>query len=231
MSDLSHLDATHERLVAGLVAELRPVRRVGVPILSALVWLAMVLALALVLAWFADMPAVERRLMAVPDMWLAVLGSSLTAGLAGIAAFQLDMPDRSPAWALLPLPGLALWIGASGIGCARTWLVGGTTDATMAETMHCLRFIVGLSLPLSVLIVLMLRRGYALYPSLTGAVAGLSVAAATATLLNFFHPFDAAVLDLAVHVVAVAAVVALNRYAGQRILGRQRSGVGTGRVS
>lgn len=221
MSDLSH-DAYHERLVATLVADLRPVRRIQAPILRALLWLAAVLALALVLAWFADMPAVEHRLMAVPDMWLAVLGSILTAALAAIAAFQLVMPDRSPGWALLPLPGLALWIGASGMGCARTWLIGGTSDATMADSMHCLKFIVGLSLPLSVLIVLMLRRGYSLYPSLTGAVAGLGVAAAAATLLNFFHPFDAAVSDLAIHVAAVAAVVAVNRYAGRHVLGPRR---------
>ncbi len=222
MSDVSRDDPHHARLVADLVDDLRPVRRIGAPLVRALGWLAVVLALALALAWFADMPAVEHRLMAVPDMWLSVLGSSLTAVFAAYAAFQLDVPDRSPLWSVLPLPGLVLWIGASGMGCARTWLISGTGDATMPETMQCLRFIIGLSLPLSVLIVLMLRRGYTLYPSLTGAVAGLGVAAAAATLLNFFHPFDAAILDLAVHFVAVTLVVMANRYAGGLIFGRRR---------
>ena len=221
MSDAVGGDLPHARMIAELVNDLRPVRRVGAPFLRALVWLAVVLALALVLARFADMPAVERRLMAVPDMWLAVVGSSLTAALAACAAFQLDMPDRSPLWAALPLPGLALWLAASGMGCARSGLITDSTAASLHETMHCLKFIVGLSLPLSAVIVLMLRRGYTLYPSLTGAVAGLGCAAAAATLLNFFHPYDAAILDLAVHFAAVALVVAANRYAGRLIFNRR----------
>ena len=45
------------------------------------------------------------------------------------------------------------------------------------------------------------------------------MAAAAATLLNFFHPFDAALDDLLVHALAVAIVVAANRVAGGRLLG------------
>ena len=214
-----------DALIDGVVADLQPVKRLPSPWVRAALWLGLVAILALGLATLADLPDVRLRLMAVPDMWLAVLGSTLTAALATIAAFQLGLPDRSPFWALLPLPGVALWIGASGLGCARTWLIPGTHDASMSETKSCLMFIVGLSVPLTIVMLAMLRRGYALYPSLAGAVAGLAVAAA-ATLLNFFHPFDAALTDLAVHAVTVVFVVTVNRFLGGAIL-TPRSRVGT----
>jgi hypothetical protein len=47
-------------------------------------------------------------------------------------------------------------------------------------------------------------------------MAGLASAAAAATLLNFFHPCDAALADLAVHAVAVLIVVAAAREVGRR---------------
>ena len=216
---MSDTATSNDAFIAGLVADLRPVRPLASPLVRAAGWLVVVIAIALAIAAFADLAAMRHRLMSVPDMWLAVLGSTLTAGLAAFAAFQLDLPDRSPRWALLPLPGLALWIGASGMGCARAWLIPGTHDASMMETMHCLVFIIGLSVPLSLLMVLMLRRGYSLVPSLTGSCAGLAVAAAAATLLNFFHPYDAALTDLAVHAAAVALVVGVNRWIGARQLG------------
>ena len=215
-------EAPIEALIADLVAELRPVRRLPTPPLRAAAWIALVVAIACALAAYSDLAAMRHRLMAEPDMWLAVLGSTLTAGLAIVAAFELDLPDRSRAWALLPLPGLALWLGASGMGCARAWLIPGTHDASMMESGRCLMFIFGLSVPLSAVLYLMLRRGFSLHPSLTGATAGLAVAAAAATLLNFFHPFDAALTDLAVHAVAVALVVLANRQVAAGSLARVR---------
>lgn len=215
-------EARLDRLVDDLAADLTPVRRVPPPFVSVAVWLAAVIALALALSAFADLRAMGHRLMATPDMWLAVLGSCLTAVFAAIAAFETSLPDRSPLWSLLPVPALLLWIGASGLGCARGWLLPGTEPVSIAESMHCLRFIIAVSVPLSVLTLLMLRRGYSLYPALSGGLAGLAVAAAAASLLNFFHPFDAAVTDLAVHAAAVALVAAINQWLGGRLLGVAR---------
>lgn len=207
-----------DRLIRDLSADLVPVRRLLPPSLSALCWLGVVVMLAAALAAFADLGAIARRLQAAPDMWLAVGGSSLTAIFAAFGAFQLGRPDRSPVWALLPLPAMLLWVGASGAGCLRVWLVPGTHDAALGEAKDCLLFIVGLSLPLSALLILMLRRAYPLRPDMTAAVGGLAAAAAAATLLNFFHPYDAAATDLAVHVLAVTFVVLANRAFGGRIL-------------
>ena len=70
-------------------------------------------------------------------------------------------------------------------------------------------------MPLSALLIVMLRRACPLQPELTAAITRL--AAATA-LLNFFHPFDAAATDLAVHVFAVALVIGANRAFSGRLL-------------
>jgi hypothetical protein len=88
----------------------------------------------------------------------------------------------------------------------------------MGETRDCLVFIVGLSVPLSAALILMLRRACSLAPALTATMAGLASAAAAATLLNFFHPYDAAATDLAVHLAAVGFVVIALRAVGSRAL-------------
>jgi hypothetical protein len=208
----------HEDLIHSLIADLEPVRRLPPPGWRALVWLAVVAALALTLAAVADRPAVALRLTAAPDMWLAAIGSALTMVLAAIAAFQLSLPDRSPLWAWLPLPAVLLWLGASGAGCLRAWLLPGTHAAVLNDSKDCIAFILALSIPLSALLLGMLRRGHTLRPGLTAAVAGFASAAAAATLLVFFHPYDASATDLVVHVVAVALVIIANRAFGGRLL-------------
>ena len=208
----------YDRLIRGLAADLEPVRRLPAPGLRALSWLGAVVAIAAGLALFADLPAMAERLTAAPDMWLATAGSTLTAILAAVAAFELSLPDRNRAWALLPLPAALLWIGASGLGCLRVWFVPDTHVAALGEARDCLMFIVGLSVPLSAMLIVMLRRACPLQPGLTAAIAGLACAAAAATLLNFFHPFDAAATDLVVHAVAVALVIGVNQALGSRTL-------------
>jgi hypothetical protein len=211
-------DRLHDRLIGALAANLQPVRPLLSPSLRALAWLALVAAIAVALAMFANLPAMWHRLTATPDMVLAVIGSIATAATAALAAFELSLPDRSRAWALLPLPAFALWLGASGLGCLRGYVLPGTHVATMGETRDCLVFIVGLSVPLSAVLILMLRRACSLAPGLTATMAGLASAAAAATLLNFFHPYDAAATDLAVHLAAVGLVVVALRAFGSRAL-------------
>ncbi len=207
-----------DALIGDLGADLTPVRRLSPPLVRAGLFVAAIVLLAAALASCADLAAVARRLRTVPDMWLAVVGSTLTAVLGAVAAFELSCPDRGRAWSLLPLPALALWVGASGMGCLRGWTVPGTHDASMHESMVCVAFIVGLSLPLSALMIAMVRRACPLMPALTAAVGGLAVAGAAATLLNLFHPYDAAVSDLLTHVFAVALVIGANQALGGRLL-------------
>jgi hypothetical protein len=217
----SQTKSRHEDTIRNLIADLKPVRRLQPPGWRALFWLGLVAALALTLAALANRPAVVARLTSAPDMWLGAIGSALTMVLAAVAAFELSLPDRSPRWALLPLPAALLWLGASGAGCLRTWLVPGIHPADINDSKDCIAFILALSIPLSALLLGMLRQGHTLRPDLTAAVAGFASAAAAATLLVFFHPYDASATDLVVHVVAVALVIVANRAFGGRLLRAQ----------
>ena len=211
-------DASVDAMIEGLTEDLRPTGRLMSPGLRALAWLGLVTAAAAVLASFSDLSDIVYRLHYVPDMWLAVIGSVLTTILAAVATFQLSLPDRSPGWALLPLPGLAVWIAASGMGCLRAWVIPDMHPASLEEAKTCFTFIVALSVPLSIVTVLMVRRAFPMRPNLTAATGGVAVAAAAATLLNFFHPYDVGATDLVVHVVAIGLVILANRAVGGRLL-------------
>lgn len=215
-----------ERFRDSLVADLTPVRRAGSPLRQAFAWLGIVAVTAIVLAAFADLPLVVHRLMIVPDMWMAELGAVMTASLAACATFQLCRPDRSPYWAALPLPALALWIGASCVGSAGIAPFPAITHALMMDAMAYVVWIVGFSVPLSVAIFWLLRRGYTMFPTLTGGTAGLAVSAAAAALMVLFHPYEASLIDLVVHGAAVASVVLVNRTLGGRLFGRRAQAEG-----
>lgn len=217
MNDVPHTKVPHDQFIHGLASDLRPVRPLPPASKRAVIWLGFVLVAGLVLSLIADLPAFADRFMASPDMWLAMTGSALTAVLAAIAAFKLSMPDAPRTWAWLPLPAVLLWIVASGLGCLRDFVLAGTYVAPLGETMECLTLIVALSVPFSLLMFAMLREAFSLLPGLTATIAGLAVAAASATLLNLFHPFDAAVVDLLVHAFAVALVIVVSRFFGRRL--------------
>ena len=131
--------ASVDALIYDLGADLRPVKRLRSPPVRALAWLAIVALTALVLAWYADLPAMARRLDSVPDMWLAVLGSTLTAVLGAVAVFELSLPDRKSSWAWLPVPGMLLWIGATSMGCLRSWFIPDIHPASMEEAPDLFR--------------------------------------------------------------------------------------------
>ncbi len=106
------------------------------------------------------------------------------------------------------------------MGCLRGWSIPGVHPTSMRETGHCITFIVSLSIPLSIVTILMVRRAFPLRPNLTAATGGLAVASAAATLLNFFHPFDVGAVDIAMHGLGIALVIGLNRLLGGRVLAR-----------
>ena len=209
-------------LVTDLSAGLVPVRRLPAPALRAAAWIVLVAAMGLALAASCDLPALGRRLTAAPDMWVAVAGSTATAVLAALAAFELSVPGRAVRWALLPLPALILWMSASGLGCLRVWAVPGSGEAEMGEARHCLIHILVMSIPLMAAMTVMVRRACPLRPNLTALVSGLAVAAASASLLNLDHPFDASATDLLAHLLALLLVMGANQLASRSAARRSR---------
>ncbi len=203
-----------EELIASLAADIAPVRRLQPPMTRALVWIAAIAALAAIaVSLFSNLAAFVAR-ASHPALAMELAATLLTAVAAVIAAFHLSLPDRSRAWALLPLPPLAAWLLLSGSSCWRVW----STQGLGGGGGHCLLFIVGASLPTGALLFWGLSRSRPISPGLTAIAGGLGVAAASAFILQFFHPFDVTAIDLALHLVAVALVVAIASTLGKRAL-------------
>jgi hypothetical protein len=203
-------------LIAALTRDMRPVRRLAPPWRRALGFVAACAWVAGFMALFADIPGTWHQLTAMPDLGLAALGSVLTALAACGAAFLTSVPGRSPWWAALPLPPLALWLGASAAGCLRPPATALTQPESAMHPMLCFYFIVLVSAPLAALMVWQIFRACALRPALTASLAGLASAGAAASLLTLVHPFDATVADLAMHGLAVGVVVGAVRLYGAR---------------
>lgn len=210
----------HELLIDSLGAELVPVRRLSPPWLRTAGWLVLVLAMAAGLLIRYGASQMLQRWAGTPDLEWAAIGAMITTVCAAWAAFALGVPGRRPVWAWLPLPPLLLWVGASGLGCLRTWIAPGTQVAGLHQSADCLIFIISFSIPLSALLIWLLRRACPLRPVLTAMMIGLASAAASASLLEICHAFDAAATDLLTHALAVALVVGVNAAMGGRLLSR-----------
>ena len=206
-----------EQLIESLSRGLAPVRPLLPPARRALLWLgAVALLTGAVLLRFADLAAFATR-FAGPRMALEAAATLLTGITAVVAAFHLSLPDRSSLWRYAPLPPLALWIATSGLGCLQYGMGLGPPGDRIGESTHCFAFIIGVSVPLTVLLYAVLRRARPLDPFPVALTAALGVAALAAFVLQFFHHFDVTAIDLVVHMAAVLCVVAVAA-ASRRVL-------------
>jgi hypothetical protein len=201
--------ADTNELIASLAGGLQPVRRLRPPLRRAGLWL---LLAALLAAWpvahFANLPLFLGR-ATEPRQALELLATLLTGGIALASAFALSIPGCSARWGRAPLLPLLLWIAASGYGCLRTGLGAGPPGHLVGESGNCFMFIVLVSLPLSALLFAALRRARPIAPLPVALCGALGVAALAAFILQFFHPFDVTVIDLALHLAAVGVVALL----------------------
>lgn len=211
---------SHATLIDHLGSTLVPVRRLPPPWWRTFGWLLAVVAIALALLAHYGADDMLQRWAAAPDLKWAALGAAITTICAAWTALALSVPGRRALWAWLPLPGALLWIGASGLGCLRTWFMPNPQAAALQQSANCLLFIVGLSIPLSALLIVLLRRACPLRPMLTAVMVGLASAAASACLLEIGHAHDSAATDLLTHVLAVVLVIAINAAMGGRLLSK-----------
>ncbi len=207
-----------EALIGRLSTDLPPVRRLWHPVLRALVWLSAAAAFGAAITSRASVEAAWYRFTMLPDLGWTLAGAGFTAVLAAVAAFELSLPDRSPAWAWLPLPTAALWLGASGWGCFRSYGLPGFDPATPGDGMSCIGIILAVSLPLSLLLLVLLRRAHPLRPGLVAFTGGIAASAASVVVLCFHHPHDASAIDLLLHLVAIGGVLTVARVWGERLI-------------
>jgi hypothetical protein len=197
-----------DALIGKLGAQLLPVKPLRPPVTRALLWLLGV-AVVFMPLWMANLSVFAAR---NNDVRVAVeLAATLATGIvAVVAAFYLSIPGRSERWLYAPLAPLLVWLGSSGLGCLRNGL--GEID------MACLVFVVVVSLPLSLVLFAVLRFARPIEPLRVALMASLGVAGLAAFLLQFFHPFDVTVLDLAVHATAIGLIMGAAATLGRRAL-------------
>jgi hypothetical protein len=177
--------------------------------MRATAWLTAVAAIAACVVFaFSNLDLFMHRVQN-PKMLLELIGTALTGIMAVTAAFYLSLPDRSTTWALLPLPPFVLWIGSSGYNCWQHWIAYGSDGWILGESADCFRFILLVSIPSGASLLWVLRRAFPLAPVRVALMGGLGVAALSAFVLQFFHPFDVTFMDLGVHLLAIGVVVSL----------------------
>lgn len=210
----------HARLINDLARDLVPVRTLRAPWLRANCWIAVLVTAAAMLASQGDVVALGDPVVAEPINLGVLLGSALTAILAAIAAVESTVPGRAAQWNLLPIPPLVFWIMFSGLGCLGNALGEAAQPASLRVALReCLPFLLMVSLPLFILLMILLRRGFAARPANTATLCGLAAAAGAATLLSFIHPFDLSAIDLLVHGLAISGIIIAGRHFGYRWLG------------
>ncbi len=214
-----------DELIKRLAAELRPVRRVPHPAVAAALWtvLAAAVIASAVLA-LGPRPDLAQRLADGFD-WAQLLTAAATGVLAGLAAFQLALPDRDGRWALLPVPAALGWLATMGWGCAQDVARLGSEALRLTTSFPCLSFIAGIGTPLTLVVLWLTRHAALVRPGPVAALGGLSAAALASVGLTLVHHLDAAAMVLAWHGIAVLIVTALVSLAGPRLM---RRGIGAG---
>ena len=209
-----------DELIGRLTTTLAPVRRLPSPSRQALLWLggaagAIVVAVAL----HGPRPDLAERLGLTFEVaqWLASIAVGATAAMA---AATLARPDRSAAWALLPLPALAAWLGSLGWGCLADLARLGPAALTLGTSWPCLRFIVLLGVPLTAALLFLLRHAGPVRPTPVLLLGGLAAAALCSAGLSLFHHLDAAAMVLVWHGGATLVLVALGWLFGGPLLVR-----------
>ncbi len=208
---------TTPELIDLLSANAPPVRPLRPPAIRALAWLLFSVFILVFLAIAHGLrPDLSERLQ--DALFLISVGAALLTGvLAAIASFMISLPDRSRLWQLMPVPALSVWVITIGYGCLTDWVSIGSDGIRLGETARCLATLALTSVPLSLAMVMMLRRATPLRPRATIMTGGLAVAAVTATALSLFHSLDATIMVLIWNFGTAAVIAGLGGVVGQSL--------------
>lgn len=209
---------TTPELIASLSEAVKPVRPLRPPALRAFAWLAIAAGLIVLLGALVGVRTDLETKLQQPIFLLQIAASLVTGITAAIAAFHISLPDRSPRWLALPAPSVAVWISVLGYGCLTAWVALTPDGVGVGPTLRCFATVVLTSLPLSLLLLVMLRHAADLRPTATAMAGGLAVAAITATALSILHELDATILVLLWNIGLLAIFVGGAALAARRIV-------------
>jgi hypothetical protein len=201
---------TTDELIKHLVADVVPVRPLRPPLLRAAGWLCLAAVIVAAFVQFHGLRPDLAAQLARPVMALEWAAAVLTGVLAAVATFVIGLPGRSRRWMLLPVPGLALWLGALCVGCLAGWFAGDMAALTLSASWSCLQAIVTTSLPLGLTLLVCVRYAGLVRPGATALLGGLAVASLGSAGLSLFHHVDTALMILVWHGAAIVLVVCLS---------------------
>jgi hypothetical protein len=213
---------TTPALIDVLASDAKPIRRLRPPLARAGLWLGVFVMIVASVTWVTGSWPLMLERLRLTRFAVEMAATFLTGIAAVVAAFYLSLPDRSRFWIMLPLPTLVLWLASSGYGCYENWIADGPQGWRLGRSSDCFVFILTMSIPVGIALYLGLRRALPLEPLRVMAVGGLGVAGLAAATLQFYHPFDVTIVDLAVHVTAVLIVVTAIMVSGRLDLARSR---------
>ena len=198
-----------DTLIDQLVADVPPVRPLRAPALRALTAVvAIALIAGLAIAMLGDVGELRRRYAGRETVLALEMAAMLATGVLAIAAaFFLSIPGRSKRWIIAPVPTFAVWLLISGLGCYNDFVRREGIGWELGESMHCLLFILASAALLAPLLIWRLARAKPIDPLPVALLGALGVAAVSALVLQFFHPFAVTFIDLAVHLLAMLIVV------------------------
>lgn len=192
-----------EKIIDTLAADVRPVTPLRSPWRRALATLGLFTLAAAVVVALSDVDSLLARYTGRELQLVAEMAAILATGLVAITgAFHVAIPGRSRFWLAAPLPFLIGWLLLSGVGCLRS----GPARWELGSSLHCLAFITGTSAALAVPLVWRLSRASPIHALQVALLGGLGVAALSAFLLFFYHPFEVTVVDLGMHLAAILLV-------------------------
>ena len=203
-------------LIDSLAANATPVRRLR-PVLRASAWLLFAALVGAAMMLRGARPDLAQCLS--EPAFVLCLGASLATGvLAAIAAFLASVPGRSRAWLLLPLPALLVWMSTVGYGCLVNWVDLAPGASVLSVESSCFAMLVLAGLPLSLVLLILLRHAARLAPAPVGVLGGLAVAGVTASALSLFHAHDASAIVLMWNLGLALLLAALGGALGRRML-------------
>lgn len=205
--------------LASTSAAVRPLPRPGV---RTAVWALGSLAYVALVVGVMKLRPDLSIVVADPRFLLEQSAALMTAVTAALAAFCLNIPDRQGRVVFLPVVPLAVWIGSLGNDCIRTIMSAGWAAVPFEQDWMCIPAIaLAGSLP-AALMVLMLRRGAPLNPTLSMALGGLAAAGLGSFGLRLFHSQDASLMVLVWQLGTVALLALLTGAMGHQVVNWQR---------
>ncbi len=206
-----------EKLIEGLVVDLRAVRPLRAPMFRTAIWLLLSLPwVAAVVFVMGVRPDLDTQLS--DGRWLIEQGAALaTALMAAMAAFCAGVPGR-PRWEhFMPLLPLTIWLGVLGAGCIQE-LASGDFGRAFHQDWQCLPAIIFVGIGPAAVMTAMVRRGFPRAPMTTAALAGLASGGLAEVGLRLFHPEAASLMVLVWQAGTVVGLALLTGLFGQRLL-------------